>query len=117
MNHQVVSVKVYAAVFCALLALTITTVALSKLDLGEYNFIAAMTIAVIKATLVVMFFMDVRHASSMTKLFVGAGLFWLAIMLVFLLSDYLSRGWLPGLRWGAAVPNAGLQRVTTYLTK
>jgi cytochrome c oxidase subunit 4 len=99
MNHQVVSVKVYAAVFGALLALTITTVTLSKLDLGEYNFIAAMTIAVIKATLVVMFFMDVRHASSMTKLFVGAGLFWLAIMLVFLLSDYLSRGWLPGLRW------------------
>ena len=99
MNHQVVSVKVYAAVFCALLALTITTVAISKLELGEYNFIAAMTIAVIKATLVVTFFMDVRRATSMTKLFVGAGLFWLAILLVFLLSDYLSRGWLPSLRW------------------
>jgi len=48
---------------------------------------------------VVMFFMDVRRATSMTKLFVGAGLFWLAILLVFLLSDYLSRGWLPILRW------------------
>jgi len=43
--------------------------------------------------------MDVRRASSMTKLFVGAGLFWLAILLVFLLSDYLSRGWLLNLRW------------------
>ena len=72
MNHQVVSVKVYAAVFCALLALTITTVAVSKFELGEFNFIAAMTIAVIKGTLVVMFFMDVRRATSMTKLFVGA---------------------------------------------
>jgi len=99
MSHQVVSVKLYAAVFCALLALTITTVAVSKLELGEFNFIAAMTIAVIKATLVAMFFMDVRRASSMTKLFVVAGLFWLAIMLVFLLSDYLSRGWLFNLRW------------------
>jgi cytochrome c oxidase subunit 4 len=99
MNHQVVSVKVYAAVFCGLLALTMTTVAISKLDLGEFNFIVAMTIAVIKATLVVMFFMDVRRATSTTKLFVGAGLFWLAILLVFLLSDYLTRGWLPGLRW------------------
>ena len=39
MNHQVVSVKVYAAVFCGLLALTMTTVAISKLDLGEFNFI------------------------------------------------------------------------------
>jgi len=99
MSHQAVPIRVYAAVFGALLALTITTVAVSKLDLGEYNFIAAMTIAVIKGTLVVMFFMDVRRASSMTKLFVGAGLFWLAILLVFLLSDYLSRGWLLNLRW------------------
>ncbi len=99
MSHQVVSVKVYAAVFVTLLALTITTVAVSKLDLGEYNFIVAMTIAVIKGTLVIMFFMDVRRASSMTRLFAGAGFFWMAILLVFLLSDYLSRGWLPGPRW------------------
>jgi hypothetical protein len=35
----------------------------------------------------------------MTKLFVAAGFFWLAILLCFLLSDYLSRGWLPGPRW------------------
>ena len=99
MSHLVVPIKVYAAVFCALLALTVTTVGVSKLELGEYNFIAAMTIAVIKGTLVMMFFMDVRRATSMTKLFVGAGFFWLAILLVFLLSDYLSRGWLLNLRW------------------
>ena len=99
MNHHAVSVKIYATVFASLLALTITTVAVSKLDLGEYNFIVAMTIAVIKATLVVMFFMDVRRATSRTKLFVGAGFFWMAILMVFVLSDYLSRGWLPGPRW------------------
>jgi cytochrome c oxidase subunit 4 len=99
MTHQVVCVKVYALVFCALLALTITTVAVSKIELGEFNFIAAMTIAVLKGMLVVMFFMDVRRATSMTKLFVGAGLFWLAILLVFLLSDYLTRGWHYNLRW------------------
>jgi caa(3)-type oxidase subunit IV len=46
-----------------------------------------------------MFFMDVRRASSMTKLFAGAGLFWLAILFVFLLSDYLSRGWLLNIHW------------------
>jgi cytochrome c oxidase subunit 4 len=99
MSHQVVSIKVYAAVFCALLGLTVTTVAVSKLELGEFNFIAAMTIAVIKGTLVVMFFMDVRRATSRTKLFVGAGFFWMAILLVFLLSDYFSRGWLASPHW------------------
>jgi cytochrome c oxidase subunit 4 len=99
MTHQIVSVRVYAAVFAALLILTVTTVAISKVDLGEFNFIVAMTIAVGKALLVVMFFMDVRRASSLTKLFVGAGLFWMAILLAFLVSDYLSRGWLPGPQW------------------
>jgi cytochrome c oxidase subunit IV len=99
MTHQAVSVKIYGAVFLALLVLTVTTVSVSKLELGAFNFIVAMTIAVIKGTLVVMFFMDVRRASSMTKLFVGAGFFWLAILLVFVLSDYFSRGWLPGGHW------------------
>ena len=31
--------------------------------------------------------------------FVVAGLFWLAILLVFVLSDYFTRGWLPGGHW------------------
>jgi len=99
MTHQVVPVRTYFFVFLALIALTITTVAVSKLELGEYNFICAMTIAVIKGTLVVWFFMDVRRSSSMTKLFVCAGFFWMAILLTFILSDYLSRGWLPLPKW------------------
>jgi cytochrome c oxidase subunit 4 len=99
MNHRVVSVRIYAQVFFALLALTVTTVAVSRVDLGEYNFVAAMTIAVIKGTLVAAFFMDLRRASSMIRLFAVAGLFWLAILLVFLLSDYVSRGWLPRAHW------------------
>lgn len=99
MSHPVVPIKVYVGVFAALITLTITTVAVSKIELGEYNFVVAMTIAVIKATLVVLFFMHVKQSSSMTKLFVVAGLFWMAILFVFSLSDYLSRGWLPGPAW------------------
>jgi cytochrome c oxidase subunit 4 len=99
MTHQIVSVKTFAAVFLALIALTATTVAVSRIELGEFNFVVAMTIAVLKGSLVVWFFMDVRRGSSLTKLFVGAGLFWLTILLLFVLSDYLSRGWLPGPKW------------------
>ena len=97
--HQVTPVRNYVFVFLALIALTATTVGASKLELGEYNFIVAITIAVIKGTLVVWFFMHVNHATSMTKLFVCAGLFWMAILLVFILSDYFSRGWLPIPKW------------------
>jgi cytochrome c oxidase subunit 4 len=99
MTHHVVPTKIYVRIFLALIVLTATTVAVSRIDLGEFNFVVAMTIAVIKGTLVVMFFMDVRRATSLTKLFAGAGFFWMAILLVFVLSDYLSRGWLPGPRW------------------
>jgi cytochrome c oxidase subunit 4 len=99
MTHQVVPVKTYAAVFVALLVLTATTVAVSKVELGEYNFICAISIAILKAALVLWFFMDLRRSSSMTRLFVGVGLFWLLIMLVFTLSDYWSRGWIPAPKW------------------
>jgi len=99
MTHRVVSAKLYLAILFALMALTLTTVLVSKLELGEFNFIVAMLIAVTKAALVVMFFMDVRRATSLTKLFAGAGLVWLAILLVFVVSDYVSRGWLPATHW------------------
>jgi cytochrome c oxidase subunit 4 len=99
MTHSIVSVRVYVAVWAALTVLTITTVAVSKLELGEFNFVAAMTIAVIKGSLVVWFFMNVRQATSLTRLFVGAGFFWMAILIVFVLSDYFSRGWAPASTW------------------
>jgi cytochrome c oxidase subunit 4 len=99
MTHPVVPVKNYLLVFAALIALTISTVAISKIELGEYNFIVAITIAVIKAVLVILFFMHVKQSSSMTKLFVAAGFFWMAILIVFVLSDYFSRGWLPLPKW------------------
>jgi cytochrome c oxidase subunit 4 len=99
MSHPVVAVKVYVGVFLGLIALTITTVGVSKLDLGEYNFVAAITIAVVKASLVVWFFMHMKQSSSITRLFVVAGFFWMAILFVFTLSDYFSRGWLPRPEW------------------
>ena len=99
MTHQVTPLRTYVLVYLALVALTITTVGVSRIELGEYNFIVAITIAVIKAVLVILFFMHVKGSSAMTKLFVGAGFFWMAILLVFILSDYLSRGWLPGPPW------------------
>jgi cytochrome c oxidase subunit 4 len=93
MTHHITPVRNYVFVFLALIVLTVTTVLVSKLELGEFNFVVAMTIAVIKASLVVWFFMHVNRSSSLTRLFVFAGLFWMAILLVFLLSDYISRGW------------------------
>lgn len=99
MNHSVAPVRTYVLVFLALMVLTFTTVAVSRVELGEFNVVVAVTIAVVKATLVALFFMHVKDSSATTKLFIAAGLVWLIILLTFVLSDYLSRGWSPGGRW------------------
>lgn len=94
MREHIVSPKIYYAIFIALAVLTVVTWSVAKLDLGKMNAVVAMTIAVIKATLVVLYFMHVRYSSRLTWVFVGAGFFWLAIMVALTLSDYMTRGWL-----------------------
>jgi cytochrome c oxidase subunit 4 len=93
------SLKIYLAVWAALLALTVTTVLVGEIELGEWNIVVAITIAVIKAMLVVLFFMHVKGSSSLTKLFVVAGFFWMAILFSLIGGDYATRGWLPLGRW------------------
>ena len=95
MSGHVTPKKVYYAIFAALMAGTAITVLAATLDLGALNTPVALLIAGTKATLVVWYFMEVRHAPALTKLAVVSGLFGLAIMLTLLWSDYTSRAWLP----------------------
>ena len=93
MSSHVVSLKVYYLIFGALLAMTALTVQVAFLDLGPLNIYLAMTIAVVKALLVVLFFMHLRYSSSLTKLFVIAGMVWFAILIALTTSDYFTRAW------------------------
>ncbi|MGE5219003.1 MAG: cytochrome C oxidase subunit IV family protein [Chloroflexota bacterium] len=94
-SSHVVSIKLYALVFGALLLLTLATAGIAFIDLGgELNSIAALTIALVKALLVVLFFMHLRYSSRLTWVFAGAGIFWLLILLVLTLADPLTRSWL-----------------------
>ena len=81
----------YVVIICILFALTFATWAIAFVDLGIWNPVVALTIAVIKAVLVILFFMHVRYSSTLTKVTVGAGFFWLLLMITLSLSDYLSR--------------------------
>jgi len=98
-EHHLVPIKVYIGVFLALMVFTTLTVFAAKFDLEterfhSFNVIIALTIAIVKATLVVLFFMHVRYSSRLTQVIVIAGIFWLAILLIFTVSDYLTRpGW------------------------
>ena len=77
----------------ALLALLALTIAAAYVDLGPFNTLAAMMIALMKAALIVLFFMHLRYSKPLTWVFAGAGFFWLGIMLALALADYLTRGW------------------------
>jgi len=74
--------------------LTGLTVWVAFHDLGPWNIVVALTIAVAKATLVVLYFMHVRYSDRLTWVVVIAGFFWLAILLALTMSDYFSRSWL-----------------------
>jgi cytochrome c oxidase subunit IV len=93
----------YYAIFGALIMLTTITVVVAFINLGSLNFPVALGIAILKATLVVLFFMHVKYSSRLTKLICGTAFFFLMILFGLTLSDYLSRGWFvaPGGTTGA----------------
>lgn len=84
----------YFAVFGALMVLTVVTVAVAFVDLGRLNVVVALGVAVLKAAMVVLFFMHVKYASRQTQLVVLASIAWLVILFGITLTDYLTRGWL-----------------------
>jgi cytochrome c oxidase subunit 4 len=98
-TRHVVTPRTYVTIFLALMVLTAVTVGAAYIDLGPFNTLVALVIACTKMLLVVLFFMHVRYSSRLTWAVVAAGFFWLALLLLLTLSDYVTRG--PGwLRYG-----------------
>lgn len=95
MSEHIVPTRIYYSIFVALLVLLAITIGVSYIHLGFLNVVAAMTIAVAKGVLIILYFMHVRYSNRLTWVFVGAGFFWLAILLVLSMTDFLTRGWLP----------------------
>jgi cytochrome c oxidase subunit 4 len=98
MSAHIVSVKVYVTIFLILIVGTILTVLAAQVEFpGPLNAIVAMTIAVCKATAVVLYFMHVRYSPRLIWLIVGSALFWLVILFALTFSDYSTRSWMPPL--------------------
>ena len=93
MTSHIVPAKTYVIIWAALMCLLLLTWGIAQFDLGPFNIIAALTIAVTKMLLVILIFMHVRYSTRLTWLFVAAGFIWLLIMIDLTLSYYLTRGW------------------------
>jgi cytochrome c oxidase subunit IV len=91
--HHRSSLVSYFVVFATLMILTIVTVWISRIDLGTLNTTVAMAIAIVKATVVILWFMHVIHSPRLTWIVVIASFLWLAVMFVLFFADYSTRGW------------------------
>ena len=81
----------YVLIWAALLALLLLTFVLAETDLGYFNNVLAIAIALTKMMLVVLFFMHVKYEKPLTWVFDCAGVIWLLIMFDLTLADYMTR--------------------------
>ena len=93
-THHVPSLRMCITVFLSLLVLTGLTIFAANFDLGAGNTPLALAIAITKGSLVVLFFMGVRHNTPLTKTVAISGFVWLIILFGITMGDYLTRGWL-----------------------
>lgn len=79
--------RMLIGVFAALIALTIITVVAANFPLGEWEIVVSLTIATIKASLVVLFFMHVWYDKPFNALIFVSSLAFVALFLGFTLID------------------------------
>ncbi len=96
MSGHVAPKSLYYIVFIALIFGTGLTVVAAEIDLGALNNVVMIAIAGTKALLVILFFMHVRWGTRLTWVVAGSGFFWLLILFGITMTDYMSRGWVPG---------------------
>jgi cytochrome c oxidase subunit IV len=85
--------RTYATIFAALIALTATTWGLAYVEVGPLHVFVGIGIAVIKALLIILFFMHVLHSRGLTWVVALGGAFWLGILIIGTLNDFLTRTW------------------------
>lgn len=87
--------KIYWKNCAALMLLLALTWTIGYINLGMFNVIIALAIAITKALLVALFFMHIKGSSRLLHLAATVGIIWLLIMLSLTLGDYFTRGMVP----------------------
>ena len=95
MNDQVASARSYVLVWMALMLLLGLTLGSAYIHMGWFNVTVNLGVSVAKMLLVMTFFMHLRNASALVRIFSSIGFLWLLALLVLSLSDYLSRIHIP----------------------
>ena len=91
-HAHVSSLKLYVAIFCALIAFTLLTVGASNIHLGKFNLVVAVVIASMKASLVVLFFMHLRYDNKFNSMILIVSLMFIGVFFAYTLNDTEHRG-------------------------
>ena len=96
MTERILSPAGYMIVCAALILLTLLTLSVSFLHVeGMWHVVIGLLIGLVKASLVVLFFMHALYSTRLTWSVIVVACFWLLLLLVLTLADYLSRGMVP----------------------
>jgi cytochrome c oxidase subunit IV len=85
------AIRLYIAVYVALLVLLGATVGVAFINLGEFNIVIALIIAVIKALLFILFFMHVKDNNKLIWIFAGVGFLWMLFLYGGIFGDVFTR--------------------------
>ena len=89
--EHVVSYRKLAGVWLALLALTVSTVLVTRVDLGAAKVWAALSIACVKSGLVIAFFMHMKYEARIFRIILFVALVTLASFIGITFLDVLYR--------------------------
>ena len=95
LEHHVHPKKFYVFTFLSLIVLTAITTGVAFIDLKALNTVVALAIAVLKATLVVLFFMHLKEQTGLTRIVIIAAILWLTVLIGITASDVFTRHWVP----------------------
>ncbi|HEX5660187.1 MAG TPA: cytochrome C oxidase subunit IV family protein [Polyangiales bacterium] len=82
----------YVGIFAALVTLTLITVGLSRIHLGDYNFFIAVVVATIKAGLVATYFMHLKDDNRFNVLLFVGSLIFMGVFFIYTMNDTQHRG-------------------------
>lgn len=108
-SHHVLPLKTMLAVYGALLVLTVITWAVAQVDLGAMAIVVALAVAGTKASLVALYFMQLKWDNRVNTMVFLSGVTFLVILLGLTLIDTTVRGPEPA-------PDAPTEQQTTTAT-
>ena len=106
-HAHVSSTKFYLGIFFALISLTLATVGASYVHLGPANLAVAIVIASIKAALVCLFFMHLRHDNKFHALIFVSSLLFIGVFFAYTVNDTGRRGEVDDSQGTVILPETG----------